>query len=171
MRYLSLALFIALIFNGCASSPSEVKEKVLVDFGIKEKPDDYVTGSDVVYDKLKDVGETELKRLNATERHGEVKYEQRPGDLTGKWFKEVKVYENYYPNDADIINRSSRGERGFVGYIEYSYRIYQSARKNTRVEAENADAEISTNESGREKYRYQFNTGGGWTGEKGEVVR
>jgi hypothetical protein len=171
MRYLSVALLGSLIFCGCASSPGEVTEKVLVDFGIRDKPDDYVTGSDMVYDKLDAVGASEMKRLNAVGRHGEVKYEQREGDLTGKWYKEVKVYENYYPNDANIINRSSRGERGYVGYIDYSFRQYQSARTSTKVEAENATADISTNTTGREKYRYNFSVGGSWTGEKGELVK
>ena len=91
--------------------------------------------------------------------------------MRGRYYKEVKVYESYFPLDAEAVNTGSQTERGYQGYIEYRYRIYQSARKPTRAEAMAATADIPTDEEGRETYRYRFNSSGVWTGGEGEPSR
>src|SRR5690606_21690764 len=99
----------------CESTPGGVVNKVMVDFGLKEKPEGYVTGTDRVEDRLAQVGQTELKRLNIANRDGEVKFEEGEG-LTGKYYKEVKVYENFYPIEAQPVSRAQADDRGYVGY-------------------------------------------------------
>lgn len=155
---------------GCASSGTGVVDKVLQDFGVRERPEGYTSGTDRVYERLTEVGRSELRRMNTQGRHGEVKFEES-GGLRAKYYKEVKVYENFYPLDAGPTARTSANERGYVGYIEYSYRIFQSARKSNRTEAAAEQATIPTTERGREKYRYRFSAGGVWRGGKGELVR
>lgn len=167
---LYLAICMALLSApGCQRSPDQVVDKVLTDFGVREPDEDYVSASDKVLKRLDAVGETELKRLNQAERHGEVKFQQ--DGIRGQYYKEVKVYESCFPLDAQALNTGSRGERGYQGYIEYSYRIFQSARKATRAEAMAASADVPTQEEGREVYRYRFNSSGMWTGGEGERVR
>ena len=46
---------------GCGSTGS----KVLQDFGVQERPEDYVSGADRVMTKLPDVAKVEIDRLNA----------------------------------------------------------------------------------------------------------
>ena len=152
---------------GCQRGPDQVVDKVLTDFGIREPDEGYVSGAQRVFERLDVVGKTELKRLNQQQRHGTIKYQDE--DLHGKYYKEVKVYENYYPLDA--VPASRAGERGFTGYIEYSYRVHQSARKSTRAEAMAESASIPTGEEGRETYRYHFSAGGTWDGQEGEKSR
>lgn len=165
MRYFVLAL-LGLVMAGCASSPGSVADKVLADFGLKERPEGYVSGGDRVFDRLATVGATEMKRLNMENRHGEVKFQD--AGFGGKFFKEVKKYEDANALDAQPMSRAAAGERGFVGYVEYRYRMYQSERRDTRAEAEALTADIPTDESGSEVYRYRFNSGGIWDGQKGE---
>ncbi|NIA13625.1 MAG: hypothetical protein GWP08_06045, partial [Nitrospiraceae bacterium] len=98
--------------------------------------------------------------------HGSIKF-QRQNELRGKFYKEVKVYESFYPTDARAVSRSAGGEGGFHGYIEFAYRTYQSARKNTRAEAAGETASIPTDETGRETFRYTFGASGNWDGSKG----
>lgn len=166
-----LLLMSVLLLAGCASGPhGSVMDKVMYDFGVGEAPEGYVSGSDRVFQKLPEVGETEMKRLNTEGRHGEVKFQE--DGLHGKYYKEVKVYDNFYPLDAQPTSRNSQGQDGgYVGFIEYSYTIYQSQRKDTRAEASAESARIATSESGRETYRYRFSTGGNWNGKKGERSR
>jgi hypothetical protein len=154
----------------CQRSPGEVMEKVRYDFGMGEKPEGYVSGSERVMENLHDVADAEMKRMNFERRHGEVKFQEQPG-FGGVYYKEVKVYEDYYVLDARPITRSTEGQRGYVGFIEYEYRIRQSERKNTRTDASAAPALINTDESGRETYRYRFSPGGAWDGEPGEKTR
>lgn len=169
MKHFAFVFGALIVAAGCATPEGGVANKVLADFGIGEHPEGYVSGSDKVYEQLSEVGASEMKRLNAENRLGEIKYEQE--GLRGTYFKEVKVYEDYYPLDAAATTTGSMGERGFSGYIEYSYRVYQSPRMATRIEAESATATIPTDDEGREQFRYKFNTGGVWDGTAGERVR
>lgn len=154
----------------CQRTPGEVMEKVAYDFGMGAKPEGYETGSERVMDNMHNVAEAEMKRMNHENRHGEVKFQEQPG-FGGMYYKEVKVYEDYYVLDARPITRSTEGDRGYVGFIEYEYRIRQSERKNTRTEASAAPALVATDESGRETFRYTFSPGGTWNGEPGERSR
>jgi len=166
-------LFLVLLALGlaaCQRGPDEVFDKVLVDFGLREKPEGYVSGADTVVDRLQAVGDTEMKRMNQEARHGEIKFQE--DGLRGLYYKEVKVYERCYPLDAQPVSASSQTDsRGYVGYIEYAYRVYQSPRKSNRAEATAESATISTDEQGRETYRYNFGPGGVWDGGKGERAR
>jgi hypothetical protein len=145
-------------------------DKVMYDFGVGEAPEGYVSGADKVFEKLPEVGATEIKRLNAEHRHGEVQFQE--DGLHGKYYKETKVYEDYYPLDAQPSSRNSQGDGGgFIGYIEYAYSVYQSPRKDTRAEAAAESASVPTGDSGRETYRYKFSRGGNWDGRKGERSR
>jgi len=145
-------------------------QKVKYDFGIGEKPEGYVTGAELVMSNLSKVGDTEMKRMNMASRHGEIKF-QDEGGLKGKFYKEVKVYDACYPLDARAVTKAAEGDRGYVGLIEYSYRVYQSERFSTRAEAEAASASIPTDISGRETFRYRFSASGVWDGAPGELTR
>ncbi|MCC6696287.1 MAG: hypothetical protein IT365_11710 [Candidatus Hydrogenedentes bacterium] len=164
------AVFVCVLMASCASDSGSVVEKVKYDFGIGEKPEGYESGTDKVMSRLDNVGKTELKRMNLERRHGEVKF-QEEGNLSGKYYKEVKTYETYRPMDARPLTRTSYGERGYVGYIQYEFRIFQSPRVTNRVEAEAASATIRTDVSGRETYRYDFGPSGAWDGAPGELTR
>ncbi len=168
MKRLMLVI-VCLGLAGCQRGPDQVFDKVLTDFGIRDQPEGHVSGADKVFQGLDTVGKTELKRLNQQSRHGEVKFQQ--DGLRGMYYNEVKVYENYYPLDAQPVTRASEGTRGFNGYIEYSYRIYETARKSTRAEAMAEAANLPTEREGRERYRYGFTSAGTWNGGKGEKVR
>jgi len=154
----------------CQSTPNEVVNKVLVDFGLREKPEGYVSGGDKVFERLNAVGETELQRINAAARGGEVKFQAESG-LRGKYYKEVRVYETFYPLDVKPVAKGHEVDRGYVGYIQYAYRVYQGQPKSTRAEAAAERASILTNETGRETYRYTLNASGQWNGTKGERTR
>jgi hypothetical protein len=161
---------VCLVLVSCATPEGGVANKVMVDFGLRQKPEGYVSETDKVFASLNGVGATEMKRMNLERQHGAVKFQQQ-GELKGKYYKEVKVYETFYPTDAQAISRSSEGERGFHGYIEYAYRMYQSLRKDSSTEAQAAAADISTDATGRETYRYTFGASGEWNGGKGEKTR
>jgi hypothetical protein len=162
-----MSLAIAAILTGCATSaPDGVVNKVLTDFGLKEPSEEFNAGSQAVFKSLGGVAAAEMKRLNATEQHGAVKF-QRDGELHGKYYKEVKVYEAYYPTDVRPISGSSTTS-GYTGYIDYQYRMFQSMRKDTAAAAEAESADISTETTGRETYKYTFGPGGAWDGTKGE---
>lgn len=158
---------LCVVMAGCETGPSGVADKVLADFGLRDRPEGYVSGTDRVLERLKTVGATELKRMNMASRHGEVKFQEDAG-FGGKFYKEVKKYEEANPLDAQPMSRAAAGERGFVGYVEYRYRMYQSERRDTRAEAEALSANIPTDVSGSEVYRYRFNSGGIWDGQEGE---
>ncbi|MFO7973638.1 MAG: hypothetical protein R6V12_03285 [Candidatus Hydrogenedentota bacterium] len=167
-KYLSVVL--ACVVVGCATDGGSVVEKVKYDFGIGEKPEGYVPISELVMKRLDSVGEMEMKRMNREARHGEIKF-QDEGGLKGKFYKQVKVYENAIPLDASATSRGSTEDRGYVGYIEYVYRMYESPRKSRRAEAEAEPATIRTGESGHEVYRYRFGPTGVWDGGEGERTR
>lgn len=155
----------------CAAGCGGATGKVLQDFGIRERPEGYESGADRVMARMNDVGKSEMKRLNLRERRGEVRYDDRDA-LRGQYYKAVKVYERFYPLDANASGRTSTSRvRGFVGYIEYSYSYYEGPRKISRTEAAAQVADIPTGEGGRETYRYRFNSGGAWNGAKGELIR
>jgi len=160
----------SVVLSACQRTPGEVVDKVLTDFGVREKPEGYETASDHVFNRLSAVGSADLKRMNQEGRRGEVKF-QDEGDLSGKYYKEVKVYEAFHPLEATSVSRTTQNERGFVGYIEYDYRIYQSPRTTNRTEAEQMSASIRTTITGRETRRYAFNAGGAWNGAAGELVK
>ena len=173
VKKLLLVLACVTLAAACSSTPGEVAEKVKYDFGIGEKPEGYVTGADKVMANLDGVGKAELKRMNIAERYGEVKVQQ--DGLTVKYYREVKKYEDYIPIDARARSQSSHGGQGggttYTGFIDYTYRIYQTERKAKRVEAEAASATISTDQTGRESYRYTFTQGGVWDQAEGQRVR
>lgn len=161
-------LTITLLFTGCASEPGGVGNKVLTDFGIRDKQEGYVTGTDTVYQNLPAVGKSEVDRLNAAERRGVVKFKQ--DGLHGVYVKRVKRYEAAFPVDAAPISMNSQTTTltGYYGYVEFSYRYFESAPKATSTEATASDADIPTDEQGREQYRYSFGPSGTWDGGKGQ---
>ena len=165
---------LCLLAAGCASdSQTGVMDKVLQDFGLQDRPEGYVSGSDRVFASLGSLARTELKRLNTENRRGEIKFDDRGlGGFAGRYYREVKIYEKYYPLEAMPSTRVDAGRsRGFIGYVEYEYRIYQSARVSNRTLAAVEPANVATDIRGRETYRYRFNGGGTWMGGKGERVR
>jgi len=152
----------------CAAGCGSTGEKVLQDFGIKDRPEDYQSGADKVMAKLPDVAKTEMDRMNMATRRGEILYD-KSDRLNGAYYKRTKIYESSHPLDANPAAKSSRNAPlAFVGYIEYSFQYYESPRKQTRVEAESEVANIPSGERGNETYRYRFDAGGNWTGGKGE---
>ena len=144
--------------------------KVLRDFGIRDRPEGFETGESRAMTRLNEVGNVEMKRLNLAGRRGEVKFEST-GGIQGKYYKEVKVYDNFYPLDVRPAARTSTGPGGYVGFIEYSYRLLQSARKSNRAQASAETASIGSDIRGRETYRYHLNSAGVWSGGNGELVR
>lgn len=157
----------AAVFAGCGGN---VGQTVMQDFGLQERPDDYVSGTDRVMQSMQVVGETELKRLNTENRRGELVYDDSE-NLQGRFYKKVKVYTRAYPLEASPeARRSNRKNSGYVGIIEYSYQIYEGRREPNRTEAEAADAEIPTGITGRDRFRYRFTSSGNWTGNKGEPI-
>ena len=164
-----LALVLAAGLGACRRSPGEVTHKVLQDFGLEKRPDDYVPPSDRIFGALSNVGKVELKRLNQLHREGEIKYQE--DGLQGRYYKEQKVYEGFYPLDVKPVAKTGRDDRGYNGYIEYAYRIHQSPRKPTRTEALMESASIPTMDEGREIYRYHLSGGGRWDGSKGQKAR
>lgn len=165
-----IGALIVLGLAGCQGQGGQgVVDTVMSDFGLKEKPEGYVSGSDKVVERLNEIGEVEMKRMNQAERLGEVKVEEE--GLQVNYYKEVKEYVSYYPLDASATSRASDRDRGFVGYIEYRYRLLQGPRKPTRTEAQAESASIPSGEDGSETYRYRFNSGGTWDGGKGERTR
>lgn len=167
MKYFFCCGLLCVFAAGCAG----VTDKVMQDFGVQDRPEDYVSGADRVMERLNDVGKAELNRMNAENRAGRIEFDESD-ELHGKFYKVLKRYERHYPLDANATGRTSGNrERGFVGYVEYSYSYYEGPRKNTRVEAGDAVADIPTRDDGRETYRYRFNSAGAWNGTRGELVR
>lgn len=165
-----LCVFMSVCFCACQTEQEgSVMNKVLSDFGLKGKPEGYVSGTDRVFESLSTVGATEMKRLNLAEQHGKVKFQQ-DAELRGKYYKEVKVYEAYFPSDVKPVSGTHEAT-GYVGYIDYEYRIYQSMRKESAALAEGETADIPTDVTGREKFRYSFGSTGDWSGGKGERVK
>lgn len=156
---------IASLLIGCGGGGVST---VLQDFGIQERPDDYVSGSDAVFTRLGEVGKSEMERMNAEGRLGEIRFDEDAAGSKGRFYKRVKMYERYYPLEAKATSRSSSEGRGYVGYIDYSYRIFESARSTNRTEAAAFLATIPTDERGRESYRYRFSGSGEWGGRAGE---
>ncbi len=166
MRKILVLTVLILPLAACQSGSGSVGQKVLADFGIGEHPEGYVSGTDKVFQELDTVGKTEIKRMNALARNGEVKFEE--DGLRGRYFKEVKVFESFYPLDARAAGHQAGQDRGFTGLIEYTYRVYRGAAKPTRAEAAAESASIATDAGGKETFRYQFGPGGVWNGGKGE---
>ena len=161
------------LMTACASSGGSsggVVDKVMTDFGLRAKPEGYVEPSDKVFAKLNDVGKAEMRRMNAAQGHGEVKFQSDGSALGGQYYKEVKRYESFQPLDAERLSRSTQAQRGYVGYIDYKYRVYQSERTSSRTKATTLRATIPTDIEGHETYRYKFGPGGGWDGGRGELT-
>lgn len=170
MKKLMAIALMGFFFCSCQTGPGEVMDNIMVDFGLRPKPEGYVSGADKVFEKMNAVGATEMKRLNLAEQHGQVKF-QKEGDFRGKYYKEVKVYEAFYPSDVKPISRSSNEDSGYNGFIEYAYRIYQSSRADSSADAAARTADIPTDEVGRDTYRYTFGSSGEWNGAKGEKTK
>ena len=154
----------------CETPEGGVVNKVLTDWGIKKAPEGQVSETDQIFERLGPVGATEIKRMNTELQHGQVKFQQ-DGELKGKYYKEVKVYESFYPVEVKTVTRTGDNEPGYEGYIEYAYRMHQSTRKGAAVEAEAESASIPTDTVGRDLYRYRFRAGGEWDGAKGEKAK
>ncbi|HOV33664.1 MAG TPA: hypothetical protein PLX23_09910 [Candidatus Hydrogenedens sp.] len=171
MKYISwFMLGVMIVLCSCQSGPEGgVVNKVLSDFGLREKPEGYMSETDKVFQRLGEIGATELQRLNLENRHGEVKFEQK--GARGEYYKEVKVYTQYYPMDAKPVSHSGESGQSYTATIAYTYRIYRSAPKATRVEAQEATADIPMETEGREIYRYSLGPGGVWDGQKGQKVK
>lgn len=170
MKKLS-AMVLVLAIAGCGGGSSGgVVDKVMTDFGLREAPEGQAQPSDRVFAKLDGIGQSEMARMNGRGRHGEIKFQEEEG-LGGVFYKEVRVYEDYRPLDAQRLSRTSQRERGYVGYIDYTYRIYQSERRNTRNEAQALSADIPVGDRERETYRYYFGASGEWNGGEGELTR
>jgi hypothetical protein len=168
---LAFALVAALFGAGCATDNDVgVMEKVKYDFGIGEKPEGYVSGTDRIMERLEDVAKAEMRRMNSSGRHGEVQFREE-NELEGSFYKETKVYESYLVLDARSLSRSSQSDRGYVGFIEYTYEIYQGEHRPTRVEAAAQPASIKSGRRGREVLRYNFSASGTWDGSAGEPSR
>ncbi len=167
-----VAMAVALaLASGCATGDNvSVAEKIKYDFGIGEKPEGYESATDKILDRLDSVGKTEMKRMNSDVRHGEINF-QEDDELRGMFYKETKRYESYLVLDARAVTRGSQQGRGFVGFIEYTYQIYQGERRNTRAEAAAQPANIRTEQRGREVMRYNFGPSGTWDGAEGETAR
>lgn len=160
-------LVASLLLAGCSTGGHDsVMSKVMYDFGVGEAPEGYVSGSDQVYERLKKIGETETKRMNSANRLGEVKFVE--DGLRGVYYKEVKVYESSQALDSQAMSRGVNTDRGYFGYVEYRYQIYQSERRPTKTEASALSANIPTGVEGSETYRYKFGPGGTWDGQPGE---
>lgn len=165
------ALVTTALTTGCATDDGvSVAEKVKYDFGIGEKPEGYETATDKIMDRLDAVGKTEMKRMNGSQRHGEVQF-QEENELQGMFYKETKRYESYLVLDARSVTRGSQHGRGYVGFVEYTYQVYQGERRSTRAEAAAQPANIRTDERGREVMRYNFGPSGTWDGAPGESAR
>ncbi len=165
-----LILIVCLGLAACQRTPGEVANKVLTDFGLRKPPPGYVPESEKIFKQLDPVGASELKRLNLAQGQGTVKFQNE--GLRGMYYKEKKVYESYYPLEASAIGKSSDAvPRGYYGYIEFAYRLYQSGRVPTRTEALAKEADIPTDITGREVYRYTLGTGGTWDGAKGQKAK
>lgn len=173
MKRLLFSLIIAIIpltsLNSCQTPQGGVVNKVLSDFGLREKPEGYISETDKVFQRLSEIGTAEIKRLNQENRQGEIKFEQR--GPRGEYYKEVKIYEQFFPLDVNPISHSGETGQSYIATIQYSYKVYRSAPKPTRAEAENATADIPTDIYGRETYRYTLGPGGIWNGEKGQKVK
>ena len=171
MKYVAGFVLIALfVLSSCQSGPEGgVVNKVLSDFGLREKPEGYVSETDKVFQRLGEIGATELQRLNLENRHGEVKFEQK--GARGEYYKEVKVYTQYYPIDAKPVSHSGESGQSYTATIEYAYSIYRSASKPTRAEAQESTADIPAGIEGRETYRYSLGPAGVWNGEKGQKIK
>lgn len=136
---------------------------------MKQKPAGYQSQSDLILNQLRSVGQTEMKRMNLSGRRGKVRF-QKEGDFQGKYYKEVKVYESFQPLDTRPYTAGASEERGYYGYISYTYRVYESERTPNRVDAQAKTADIRTDQTGHETYRYKFGPGGAWDGRQGELT-
>ncbi len=87
MKYINFVLLgMVIILCSCQTGPEGgVVNKVLTDFGLREKPEGYVSETDKVFQRLGEIGATELQRLNHENRHGEVKFEQK--GARGEYYK------------------------------------------------------------------------------------
>jgi hypothetical protein len=170
-RILSIQHFGMVILCLAAAGCGSTGDKVLQDFGIKDRPEDYVSGADRVMVTMQEVGKVEMDRLNAAQRRGEVQYDNSD-PLHGRYFRRVRVYESYHPLDANAATRTSQNQPvSFIGYMEYAFQVYESERVETRTEAATLAADIPTGRRGRETYRYKFDSAGTWNGARGESFK
>jgi len=160
---------LCILLTACQTDSGDVVDKVLADFGLRDRPEGYESGSDRVYQRMETVGAAEMKRMNTAGRHGEIKFVE--DGRRGQYHKEVKVYESFVPVDVSGSTGGGARERGFSGTIEYRYRILCGEAKPTQAEAAALDANISSEETGRETYRYSFSSNGIWDGAPGEPAR
>ncbi|HOC70327.1 MAG TPA: hypothetical protein PLL36_08935 [Candidatus Hydrogenedentes bacterium] len=165
----TVVVMLSVLMTSCQTDSGNVVDKVLADFGLRDRPEGYESGSDRVFQQMETVGAAEMKRMNTAGRHGEVKFVE--DGRRGQYHKEVKVYESFVPVDASGTTGAGARDRGFSGIIEYRYRILRGEAKPTQAEAAAQNADISSDEIGRETYRYGFSPTGIWDGAPGEPVR
>lgn len=151
-------------FSAC----SGVGDKVMQDFGLQERPADYEAGTDRASDELERVGKTEMARLNNDAREGEVVLRSE-NEAVGTYFRERKIYESYKVLDsfATTGRRGTGSDRGFSGYIEYTYEVYESLPAENRLLAERAPTTVSTGRRNTTVLRYEMNAAGRWNGSPG----
>ena len=76
LRNMLTVFLVGVLLAACQSTPDEVVDKVLQDFGLRERPEGYVSGADRVLERLSNVGAAEMKRMNLDGQHGDVKFYQ-----------------------------------------------------------------------------------------------
>lgn len=170
MKKVVLAALVCIGLASCQTPEGGVVNKVLTDFGVRKAPEGQPSATDEIFQRLGAVGATEMKRMNSELLKGQVKFQQE-SDVKGKYYKEIKVYQSFYPVEVKNVSRAGESESGYDGYIEYAYCMQQSMRRATAVEAEAESADIPTSTTGRDQYRYHFRAGGEWDGAKGEKVK
>ncbi|MFP4190845.1 MAG: hypothetical protein ACLFU6_02120 [Candidatus Hydrogenedentota bacterium] len=163
----AVMLALALVVLGCQRTPAEVGNKVLSDFGMRERAEERSSAADRVFDRLDHVGQIELDRLNTQHRHGEIAYEEE-GPLRGHYYKQRREYVDYRPVNVTPRGGSGAREKGDAGYIDYTYELYRSEPQNSRVEAQAATANMPTGATEKETLRYFFDSNGSWDGDPGE---
>ena len=170
-NFIRSSVYCVLIAFSVVSCSSNVASTVKQDFGLQERPEDYVSGSERAMKTLRTVGVTEIKRLNTENQHGEVKYQSIDGDLNGKFYKEVKIYTRSYPISAEPVSRSGNIKNsGYNCTIDYAYEIYEGPRFSNRTNAEASDASVPSGVKGRDTYRYSISSSGTWDGSNGKAT-
>ncbi len=164
----SVAMILCIMLTACQTDSGTVVDKVMADFGLRDYPEGYESGSDRVYQQMETVGVTEMKRMNTMGRHGEVKFEE--DGRRGQYHKEVRIYESFVPVDVGANTGGGTRDRGFTGTMEYRYSILRGEPKATQAEAAAESTTITTEEKGSETYRYNFSATGVWDGAPGEKV-
>ncbi|MCD6288184.1 MAG: hypothetical protein J7M12_03625 [Candidatus Hydrogenedentes bacterium] len=166
---------------GCKSTVGLI-DATLGGLGIeKSKTSDSRTVQEIIRSRIPIVAEQELKRLNYTAESTRIVFVRSQGDPLGggKYYKERRVYERWYPGE---IKPSSRGPKVSAGLnsnnrttswsvvIEYRYRTYRGPEKTSREEAAASETVAVDKSSAFERYKYGFDRHGQWDGKPGRLM-